>query len=74
MFVYVILCGDNVQLYLKRPIRLSEDLVICFIEDLESINKWAVINEFHLNPQKTQLIETAKHNFDITVQPPLLFL
>jgi len=65
------LYADDAQVYLSRPIGLSEDLGCRSNDDLNSIAQWADINCLKLNAAKTQALPVSNTAYDIQSLPPV---
>lgn len=63
------LYADDAQIYLSRPIGLSEDLICRINEDLAQIFTWADKNNLKLNATKTKALPIAAQTFDLQSLP-----
>jgi len=69
--VSIHLYADDAQVYLSRPIGLSEDLVCRINEDLCRINHWAESNGLRLNLSKTQALPISHNELNIDSLPKI---
>ena len=69
--VSIHLYADDAQLYLSRPIGLSEDLISRINDDLDRISSWAERNSLKLNAAKTQALPISHTDFDVTSLPDI---
>jgi len=66
------LYADDAQIYLSRPIGLSEDLICRLNEDLESIRMWSKNNFLNLNVEKTKAIAIGHNTCNLEDLPPII--
>ena len=64
--------ADDAQVYLSRPIGLSEDLVSRINEDLSRISLWAESNGLKLNSSKTQALPISHDDFNLESLPKIV--
>lgn len=69
--VLIHLYADDAQVYLSRPIGLSEDLILRINDDLERIFQWAVTNKLKLNADKTQALAISHQLYDLQSLPAI---
>lgn len=70
-YVNVHAYADDIQLYISRPIGLTEDLCACLNEDLCRIYHWSEVNGICLNPIKSFVMPISKFNIEADGLPSI---